>query len=62
MTAAEAEVWAGYVASEQIRLLIQPVLERSKGRVATHYANCHEFHVECLAARINDLIATGEVR
>lgn len=58
MTLAEVgpRVWAGYVASEQIRLLIAPILERTKGEVGTHSPSCYEYHVACLAARINELI------
>lgn len=44
---------------EELRTLVEPIIDRSKDQVGTHYPNCHEYHVACLAVLVSDTIEDG---
>lgn len=40
----------------KLMALIDPILKQGNNPVRTHYAGCHRFHVECLAAEVERIV------
>lgn len=47
---------------EKVLQTVEPIIERSKDIIGTHYEDCYLYHIACLAVFVRHALTEGEDR